>query len=52
MNEPPCAPSVSFHFIEGSEYENSVFSPVPQVTNSDFKIKKIKKKKKGKLKQA
>jgi hypothetical protein len=39
MNEPPYALFASFHFIEGSDYENSV-SPVPQVTNPDFKIKK------------
>jgi hypothetical protein len=40
MNEPQYALSVSFHFIEGSNYENSLFSPMPQVTNSHFKIKK------------
>jgi hypothetical protein len=40
MNEPPYALSISFHFIEGSDYENSLFSPIPQVTNPDFKIKK------------
>jgi hypothetical protein len=40
MNEPPCALSISFHFSQGSDYENSLFSPIPQVTYPDFKIKK------------
>jgi hypothetical protein len=39
MNEPPCALSIYFHFIEGSNYENSLFKPIPQV-NSDFEKKK------------
>jgi hypothetical protein len=40
LNKPPCALSISFHFIEESNYENSLFSPMPQVTNSHFKIKR------------
>jgi hypothetical protein len=40
MNEFPRAHSISLHLIEGSDYENSLFSPIPQVTNADFKKKK------------
>jgi hypothetical protein len=42
LDEPLYVLAISFHFIEGSNYENSLFSPIPQVTNSRLQNKKEK----------